>query len=200
VGKLSSETKKIETFLESRRFLRKLKEDQRTFKILSEGDLQSCVYYHIRKFLDSNNLEDWYLTNKLGMGKKKDSKKFPDIAIVHQRKKGTAVVRPTFLIELKEDFLSFKTARIKTDLKKLDRLVKKYGNHIQQAYFIYSTIYKKYNSKEINRMIEEWVPSRMKKKEYLIPITINIVSDPRNTLTEMENFIPKMETLRKFRG
>ncbi len=197
MGKRSSETNKIATFLESRRFTKKLKEDQKTFKILSEGDLQSCVYYHIRTYLQK--FPDWHLTNKLGMGKKEDSKKFPDLAIVHMKGKGK-IVSPVFLIELKEDFKVFKTTRIKHDIKKLDKLAKKYENDVYQSYFIYSTVYKNNSSKEINKKIEDWIPSFSKKKGYIVPITINIVSDAKNTLSEMENFIPKMENLRKYRG
>ena len=49
------------------------------------------------------------------MGKIKDSKKFPDIAIVRMKEKGK--VEPIFLIELKED-KKFKPKRVKNDIKK----------------------------------------------------------------------------------
>ena len=68
-------------------------------KILSEGDLQSCVYYHLRKKL--KKMPNWHLLNKLYMGEKEEEKKVPDIAIAYLNYDGETVY-PKFLIELKE--------------------------------------------------------------------------------------------------
>ena len=64
----------IKKFIGEGPLQKKLEKDQRNLKILSEGDLQSCVYFHLRKFIDKKKekkkfVEPWYLTNKLPMGK-----------------------------------------------------------------------------------------------------------------------------------
>ena len=77
-----------------------LEEDQKKLKIVSEGDLQSCVYFHLRDFFDDQKFSRWYILNKLPMGKKEAPKKIPDLVIARMREGG--MVKPTFLIELKE--------------------------------------------------------------------------------------------------
>ncbi len=203
MGKQSTnERNAIEKFLESPNFRKKLNEDQKNFKILSEGDLQACVYYHIRRFLDKQKFSKWHLTNKLSVGKKSDRKKFPDISIVVQSKKGDSIVRPRFFIELKEFYLSLKPKAMKSDLKKLENLVKKNRKELQEAYFICAIVSKKYNSKEIEEMIKEWKEELTPyciEKGYLFPIVINTVLEPKHTMPDMENFEKKMKKLRKFR-
>jgi len=197
MGKSTSEMKEIERFIETK-LEKKLKKDQELFKILSEGDLQSCVYFHIRKFFDRKKLLEWHLTNKLPMGKKTGSKKFPDIAIVHLRERGRTV-KPRFIIELKEDYGRYREKRVKHDIKKLEKLVKKYKGYLQQAYFIYAVVDMNRNADEIRDEIDALRSKFLIDSDYVKPITVNIVSDPSHTLHEMKNFERKMNSLRKFR-
>ena len=164
--------------------------DQKECKITSEGDLQSCVYYHIRKFIKQKKIVNWYVLNKLSMGKIKDSKKFPDIAIVRMREKGK--VKPIFLIELKED-TKFKPKRVKNDIKKLSDLVKKY-NKLKQTYFIYAVLDENLTQKEIEDEITNLKPN----DRCMIPIAINMMGEkqfPKHSKTYMK----KIGKLRKVR-
>ena len=191
------ETRKIQDFIETK-LKEKLLNDQRFLKIFSEGDLQSCVYYHIRKFLDRNYFLEWYLTNKLPMGKITDSKTFPDIAIVHLSESGKKV-RPAFLIELKEDYKKYKIRRVKSDIKKMEKLVKKYGSDLEQAYFIYAVVDKNHSSDEIDDEIYKTYSNFLKDSGYVIPITINIAKEKLLGFHEKDNFQTKYEKLRKYR-
>jgi len=186
--------KKIQNFIE-KRLEGKLKKDQINLKILSEGDLQSCVYYHLRKFIDKNKIANWHLINKLPMGKKTESKKFPDIAVVYTEEAGKRVY-PSFLLELKEDYRNFKPNRVARDLKKLSTLAKKHGNAVEQTYFIYSLLDKKHSPTEVNKMISDMNPN---KDGYLFPMTINIIGEKQYP-REIENFEKKVQKLRKFRS
>ena len=83
----AEEIKIIKNFIE-KKLQKKLEKDQKELKILSEGDLQSCVYFHLRKFIRSKKfVEKWYLTNKLPMGKQRKDKIFPDIVIMRMKDK-----------------------------------------------------------------------------------------------------------------
>ena len=85
--------KQIENFIK-KVLEKRLKKDQEKLKILTEGDLQSCVYHHLRGCIkDASN---WYILNNLSMGKKGKSKKIPDIVILYWRSK--AKPEPVFLI------------------------------------------------------------------------------------------------------
>ena len=77
----------------------KLKHDQENLRITSEGDLQSCVYYHLRRYFKKT--PNWFVLNKVYMGKKDASKKVPDITIMYLRNDGKKLY-PCFLMELKE--------------------------------------------------------------------------------------------------
>jgi len=186
---------KIQNFIENR-LSRQLKRDQKNLKILSEGDLQSCVYFHLRKFFDRNKIANWHIINKLSMGERTENKKFPDIAIVYSKEKGKRVYL-SFLIELKEDYPHFSRRKTKIDLKKLITFIKKHKRHLEQTYFIYSVLDKNYKPKEIDQKISDMIPSTL--LNYIIPITINVIGQkmyPR----ELESFERKVKKLRKFRN
>lgn len=191
----SQNKEKIKNFIE-KKLAGKLTKDQQELKILSEGDLQSCVYFHLRKFFDTKQIVNWHIINKLPMGKITENKKIPDIAIVYAREKGQRVY-PSFLIELKEDFRNFKRRRIDRDLKKLTALTKKYWNSIEQTYFIYSVIDKNNHPNEINKIIDDMNP--LYEEGYLVPITINFIGG-RTLYREVENFVKQVQKLRKFRS
>ena len=86
----------IGNFIENK-LVKKLKNDQQKLKILSEGDLQSCVYYNLRKYCikDTSN---WFILNKLFI---KSEKVYPDIAVGYLNDDGGQVY-PKILIEIKE--------------------------------------------------------------------------------------------------
>lgn len=129
------------------------------------------------------------------MGEKSESKKLPDIVIIHSKEKGKKVY-PIFLIELKEDFKRVRLRRVTRDLNKLSSFTKKYGNDLEQTYFIYAVLDKKYRPKKIDKMIFDLIPDPQ--DEYIVPITINVLGE-RLLLKEMENFERKVSDLRKFR-
>jgi len=194
MSQYSRNKNKIKNFIE-KKLGGKLKKDQKNLKILSEGDLQSCVYYHLRKFFGTK-IVNWYIINKLPMGKRTENKKIPDITIVYSREGGKKV-SPVFLIELKEDYRSFKRRRIARDLKKLTTLTKKHRKDIEQTYFIYSVIDKNNHPNEINKVIDDMNP--LSDEGYLVPITINFIGG-KTLYREVENFEKKVQKLRKFRN
>ena len=165
-------------------------DDQKEFKITSEGDLQSCVYYHIRKFIKQKKIVNWYVLNKLSMGKIKDSKKFPDIAIVRMKEKGE--VKPVFLIELKED-KKFKPKRVKNDIKKLSDLVKKFKK-LEKTFFIYAVLDEKLTQKEIEDEITNLKPNA----RCMVPIAINMMGE-KQFPKHSKNYMLKINKLRKLR-
>ena len=164
--------------------------DQKECKITSEGDLQSCVYYHIRKFIKQKKIVNWYVLNKLSMGKIKDSKKFPDIAIVRMKEKGE--VKPVFLIELKED-KKFKPKRVKNDIKKLSDLVKKFKK-LEKTFFIYAVLDEKLTQKEIEDEITNLKPNA----RCMVPIAINMMGE-KQFPKHSKNYMLKINKLRKLR-
>jgi hypothetical protein len=181
----------ISTFIE-KKLKRKLMNDQKEFKITSEGDLQSCVYYHIRKFIDKKKIVNWYVLNKLSMGKIKDSKKFPDIAIVRMKEQGE--VTPIFLIELKED-KKFNPKRVKKDIKKLSDLVKK-RKKLEQTFFIYAVLDDKLTQREIENEITKL--KRDPTDGWLFPIAINMMGE-KQFPKHSKNYMLKINKLRKLR-
>jgi len=186
--------RKIRNFIEHK-LENKLKKDQKNLKILSEGDLQSCVYSHLRKLFDKNKMPNWYLTNKLTMGSKKENKKIPDIAIVRTKENGR-YVRPVFLIELKEDYQKIRPKKILPDLKKLNSLVKKNVYFVEKTYFIYSVLDQDNSPTDTEDKIYELNPNR---DDYLHVMVINTMWDKPKHPREKEIFIKKFERLRKFR-
>ena len=73
------------------------------------------------------------------MGKQRKDKIFPDIVIMRMKdkriKKKGNVVKPVFLIELKEHS-KYVSSSVKSDLRKLAKASKRW-RHLQQSYFIY---------------------------------------------------------------
>ena len=179
----TEEIKIIKNFIE-KKLQKKLEKDQKELKIFSEGDLQSCVYFHLRKFICSKNLEKWYLTNKLSMGKQRKDKIFPDIVIMRMKdkriKKKGNVVKPVFLIELKEHS-KYVSSSVKSDLRKLAKASKRW-RHLQQSYFILAAPDENMDSKTIlqemeiirKKAMKEF--ARLKHRDRIIPIPVNVVN------------------------
>ena len=114
---------------------------QENLKILSEGDLQSCVYYHIRKEIDKKKYENWYVLNKLYMGNKEEKKKVPDIAISYLKHDGETVY-PKILLELKETIKPTEPKSkkgFKKDIEKLKKLIES-NNKIDVGYFLLAVL------------------------------------------------------------
>ena len=190
----------IKNFIE-KKLQKKLEKDQKELKILSEGDLQSCVYFHLRKFIRSKKFEEnWYLTNKLPMGKQRKGKIFPDIVIMRMKdkriKKKGNVVKPVFLIELKEHS-KYVSSSVKSDLRKLAAASKRW-RHLQQSYFILAAADENIDSKTMLTKMkiirnDVLIPNEHRSKIIPIPVnTINTIKDP-----EYPKWKTKYEELRK---
>ena len=190
----------IRKFIENR-LQKKLEKDQKELKILSEGDLQSCVYFHLRKFIRSKKfVEKWYLTNKLPMGKQRKDKIFPDIVIMRMRDKKLKekgnVVKPVFLIELKEHS-KYNSSSVKSDLQKLAKASKRW-RHLQQSYFILAAPDENMDSKTIlqkMKIIRDDVLARNKRRSKIIPIPVNAINTIKGP--EYVKWKTKYEELRK---
>ena len=202
MGKRNEQQKEIKNFIE-KSLVRRLKNDQRELKILSEGDLQSCVYYHLRKKL--KKMPNWHLLNKLYMGEKEEEKKVPDIAIAYLNYDGETVY-PKFLIELKETIgpLSGNSKKgYKKDIQKLKELIKKHTRKIAKTYFILAVLPipgRKgtskspimHSTKDIEEAIQE---NELDSKIQAIVINTQYY---RNNL-QNPSFMKKVKLLRKFR-
>ena len=174
----------IKNFIE-KKLQKKLEKDQKELKILSEGDLQSCVYFHLRKFICSKKFEEnWYLTNKLPMGKQRKDKIFPDIVIMgmkdkRMKEKGN-VVKPVFLIELKEHS-KYNSSSVKSDLRKLAKASKRW-HHLQQSYFILAAPDENMDSTTILQKMETIRKNAMKEfarltpRDRIVPIPVNAIN------------------------
>ena len=194
--------KEIKNFIE-KSLVSKLKKDQKGLKILSEGDLQSCVYYHLRKKL--KKMPNWHLLNKLYMGEKEEEKKVPDIAIAYLNYDGETVY-PKFLIELKETIgpLSGNSKKgYKKDIQKLKGLIKKHKKKIAKTYFILAVLPipgRKGTSKSpimhSTKDIEEAIQEN-KLNSKIQTIVINTQYYRRNLVNP--SFMKKVKLLRKFR-
>ena len=168
MGEFQLERDIIKSYIENR-LKRKLENDQKDLRILSEGDLQSCVYYHLRVLIRKKKLSKlWYLTNKLAMGKQRKDKMFPDIVIM--RKKDAGRVKPIFLIELKEHE-SYHAQSVKDDLEKLKRASRRWHD-VVQTYFILAAPDKNLDSKKIIEKMET-VRNKIKvRKVFLISVNV----------------------------
>jgi len=134
---------RIKNFIE-KKLETKLEKDQADLKIITEGDLQSLVYYHLKNFFDEKNIKKFYIFNKITLGDK-----IPDIIISYMEPKGKPYV--DFIIELKENYY-FTKKDVNHDLKKLKKLAK--IGRPWQTYFIYSVF--------------DWNPKNQKKLDVLI--------------------------------
>ena len=193
----------IKDFIE-KRLEKRLKKDQEKLKILTEGDLQSCVYHHLRGYIkDASN---WYILNNLSMGKKGKSKKIPDIVILYWRSK--AKPEPVFLIELKETIgpLTPKSmCGYKRDIKKLNSLSKKKRKKgkVRGAYLIISALpnYEKARPKmSSTREIKEAIQNiKSSSNIHYMVINTQYVRKKKNIYIDPE-FRDKQIPLRKYRG
>lgn len=126
-------------------------------RIVSEADLQSIVYYHLRKFLCKDN--SWRIYNKLYSSKRGTSGVYPDIVLSR--------CFPKIAIELKEH-KSLQKKYVIHDTQKLYRLRKK----IKFGFIIYLTRQKRHEgSSAFTDRAEGYMPSRYKKN--VTPIVIN---------------------------
>lgn len=175
----------------------RLVKDQKELRIVSEGDLQSCVYYHTRRFLKKKRFTGgWYILNKLSMGEKTARKVFPDVVVTsmaHKGKKNYA----TFLIELKES-TNFKEELARREIKKLERMLDDYADPYN-AFFLYACLDNKRNRKvkDTNKILEEMISKKY--KELIIPKTINI-KGMKTYSADLDYFDEKIKILRKYRG
>jgi len=173
----------------------RLRTDQKNYRIVSEGDLQSCTYYHLRKFLKPNKFPEWYILNKLSMGGRKSSKKFPDIVIAWMANKPQGNYA-AILIELKET-ITFRDEVALDELEKLETLIKLQKS--EYGFLLYACRDTRPDKKEkhTDKIMERKIPKRWKKR--LIAKTINI-KGAKNYPADLDRFDEKVEILRKYRG
>jgi len=176
--------------------------DQKNLRIVSEGDLQSCVYYHLRKFFEKKkffkkkNFTKWHILNKLSMGDRKSAKQYPDIVIVWMNEKKPKKNSAVILIELKES-IKFKEDTAKDEIEKLQQMLESYN--ADSGFFLYACRDKGEGRKvkQTNKIMEEMIPNDWKR--YLTAKTINI-KGKRTYDADMQYFDEKIEILRKYRG
>jgi len=191
----NSEIKEILDFVEFS-LPNSLTREQKEFKILSEGDLQSCVYYHLRRFFKKKKYSRWYIINKLPMGDRSAAKLFPDIAITWMSIKKPRKSYPDILIELKES-MNFKEETARKEIKKLQKMLKYY--RLYYGFFLYACLDKRGNRKvkDTDKIMKEMIPKKW--KGWLIPKTINI-KGKKTYSADMDYFDEKIKILRKYRG
>ena len=129
------------------------------FRIVSEADLQSIVYLHLRTYLNKD--PRWKIYNKLYLSKPgKNTGIFPDIVIQRNQ------LRAKIAIELKEN-RSLDIKRARKDSRKLSKL-----GRMEHGYLIYLTRQKDdHGSKKLTEICLQRIPSRYLKK--VTPIVIN---------------------------
>ena len=186
------EKKQIQNYIE-KNLQSKLQTDQQNCKIVAEGDLQSCTYHHLRIFVDGKKMSNWHVLNKLSMGKKTESKKYPDIAIVYLKNLGKKVY-PIFLFELKET-INFRVTAIEKDISKL---IKKNKMKLEMTYIIYSVLDDKIHPNDMDEEILVAVPEKF--DGWITPISVNVLGTRELYPKESKNLFPKIEKLRKYRN
>ena len=185
----------------------KLKHDQENLRITSEGDLQSCVYYRLRRYFKKT--PNWFVLNKVYMGKKDASKKVPDITIMYLRNDGKKLY-PCFLMELKETIgpLTTKSKNgYRKDIKKLKALINASPKKIKRCYLIVATLpdpNRQYSHGLQNRNITgpstAEIEEAIQKNKYtskIMPIVLNAMYDRRGRVDV--KFQKKHRLLRKYR-
>ncbi len=164
---------KIKNFIETE-LEKKLEEDQANLKIITEGDLQSLVYYHLKIFFGNEEIEKFYIFNKIKLGNT-----YPDIIISYMEPRGKPYV--DFIIELKENY-GFYKKDVNDDLKKLNKLAK---TGTWQTYFIYSVFERKpENQEKLDNLIKCSVEIKNKS---VIAIVVNMCKKRPTKASEIEN-------------
>jgi len=172
-----------------------LHKDQINRKIVAEGDLQSCTYFHLRKFIDKKITSNWHVLNKLTMGKKTEGKKYPDISIIYLDTK--LKVTPVILIELKEDFKKLRLKKIKQDILKLTKLIKKNKNNLEMTYIISSFLDDEIHPKYMDKKIEAMIPKKY--DGWIKSVSVNVLGK-RNYHKYTKNLQKEIGKLRKYRN
>ncbi len=172
----------------------KLIEDQKELRIVSEADLQSCTYHHLREFFEESQFTRWYIQNQLSMGERKSAKKIPDIVISWMERKKPKSNSPGILIELKEH-KNFHPDVAEDEIQKLAEMMDTYECY---GFFLYACrdIKSDKKVKQTDKIMKEIILKY--KKKNLGARTINI----RGTKTygaDMEYFDEKIEILSKYR-
>jgi len=139
----------------------KIERDLRNYRIITEADLQSCVYLHLRRYL--RNDKRWKIFNQPHISKQWGTRKtinfFPDLVL--------AVTKPRISIELKAKTVVRKS-RIVNDARKLYRMRKQ--KVIRTGFVIY--VYRSKDGdfeKDIQREVDDWI----KKYHYVYCMMIN---------------------------
>ncbi|MHB2025828.1 MAG: hypothetical protein ACYCPQ_04205 [Elusimicrobiota bacterium] len=148
--------------LDVRRFLQqkiliKLTSDLRRDRIFSEADLQSCIYYHLRCFLRSDNR--WIVLNKAYI---KGLSTYPDFLL---KRNGVSRIA----IELKEKRNLKKKDWFLKDLRKLQKLCRR-SSRTLVGYFI-CLVRSRSEERDLQQQAEDW--RKKAHRRHIFPVIIN---------------------------
>jgi len=157
---LKKERRDVQKFIKYK-LKSKIVRDLRNYKIITEADLQSCVYLYLRRYLRHD--KRWKIFNQPHISKLWGTRKtidfFPDLVL--------AVNKPRISIELKAK-TTVKKSRIVHDARKLYRMRKQ--KVIRRGYIIY--VYRSKDGdyeKDIQREADAWI----KKYRFVFCMMIN---------------------------
>ncbi len=139
-------------------------------KIISEADLQSIVYFHLRKFLEKDSR--WKIFNKQPIKRSGRGGIYPDLTLFRSL--------PKIAIELKEHSRLGKKD-VKMDANKLLSLRKSF----KKGYIIYVTRENKSNSDQLYGKANTWLEGINKNnKNYVTALVINAFDkmDPKTKI------------------
>lgn len=172
----------------------KLIEDQKKLRIVSEADLQSCTYHHLREFFEESDFTKWHIQNQLSMGERKSAKKIPDIVITWMERKKPKNNWAGILIELKEH-KNFHPDVAEDEIKKLVEMTDAYEC---LGFLLYACRDVKSGKKvkDTDKIMKEIILKY--KKKNLGARTINI-KGTKTYDADMEYFDEKIEILSKYR-
>lgn len=150
IGRLS-----IRTFIRSG-LRKRLIGDLRKRRIVSEADLQSCTYFHLRRYLSQD--PKWTVLNRAYV---RDTSVFPDLLL---RRRG----RTRVVIELKEK-PTLKSGWFRADAAKLQALWRRGSRPI--IGFIICLLRQRGTEVTLQRLAESWRTPRQ--RNHIFPIVIN---------------------------
>jgi hypothetical protein len=135
-------------------------------RIYSEADLQSSVYYHLRRFMSGD--PTWKVWNKYYIRRAYNGKSvfrmYPDIVLARVASRS----KPRIAIELKER-KQIVRRRLSNDAAKLYTLWKR--GIIRRGFLIYLFRNRKRSSSDLQREISSWLPAKYHYR--IFPIIIN---------------------------
>ena len=135
---------------------KRLVRDLRKRRITSEADLQSCTYFHLRRYLSRD--PKWTVLNRAYV---RDTSVFPDLIL---RRRG----RTRMVIELKEK-RTLNSGWFRADTAKLQALWRRGSRPV--IGFVICLLRQKESEAALQRLAESWRTPQQRK--HIFPIVIN---------------------------